>query len=391
MADRDSPILAAIQAPGNGRSSARSTRCRSARPVGSGFEAAGLGAMAAVGIHRGDELDRRARSRLARPGRSPTLVGEPPPGGRPRRAGARERPAHRGDHPAGRGRARPRPPPRRARRAHPARPAASADRRRARRPLGPSRRARRSARAARPTACSPPTAPGYETPDDRRRPPADRRLARRAVARRAAASIRRWRAGEGSILERFEPGGRDRRDARRSPGPPGSRPTQRSRSGSTASSPAASWPTSTAGPIELHVNQETLDSVARIVGISLANFRLARPARGIPDALSEPLRVGPGRLLSCATLDAGSSTPTPPPSVLLGLPLDELRGRHIGDFLRSDAATRAEALELIEREGRGVFDRPRLPGRREPRSRARPRWPGSSSATSAATSSGSAT
>ena len=75
-----------------------------------------------------------------------------------------------------------------------------------------------------------------------------------------------------------------------SPEPPGSPPTPPSRSGSTASWSAGSWPTSTGSPDALHVNHAALDSVARIVGISLANFRHRERFEGSERALPDAVR-----------------------------------------------------------------------------------------------------
>ena len=82
----------------------------------------GVRSIAAVGIHRGEAARRPAGDGLDGRRIDASLVGDPPPGERPRRARARERPAARGDHPSGGRRAGAAPPSRRARRAHPDRP-----------------------------------------------------------------------------------------------------------------------------------------------------------------------------------------------------------------------------------------------------------------------------
>jgi PAS domain S-box-containing protein len=165
--------------------------------------------------------------------------------------------------------------------------------------------------------------------------------------------VRRWQAGEGSILERFEPGvvTEETLNIAR-------------KSGVTA---YAAIPIRVedqlaggivvyfeGAPDTLHVNQAALDSVARIVGISLANFRHRDRFAKSEKRYRTLFEASPDAYLLCDAerwiIDANAAG-----ARLLGLPVEELRGRPISDFLRSDESSRSRALELIQREGRGMF------------------------------------
>ena len=197
-----------------------------------------------------------------------------------------------------------------------------------------------------------PDGAGYETTGqvDLAQPIADW-LSNLVPAQRSA--VRRWMAGEGSILERFVPGS--------------ATPETLALARATGMTAYAAIPIRVEGqlvggivayfarpPDDLHVNQSALDSVARIVGISLANFRLRERLDAsetryrnlfttAPDAY---LLVGSERLIVEANAAAGR---------LLGVPVEALLGRHIRDFLPSDESARARALDLIRSAGRGVF------------------------------------
>jgi PAS domain S-box-containing protein len=95
-------------------------------------------------------------------------------------------------------------------------------------------------------------------------------LAAAAPAKRSA--FRRWRAGEGSILERFEPGAvtDETLEIARASGVTAYAAIPIRVEGELAGGIVAYFD---GEPDELQVNQTVLDSVARIVGISLANFR----------------------------------------------------------------------------------------------------------------------
>jgi two-component system NtrC family sensor kinase len=176
-------------------------------------------------------------------------------------------------------------------------------------------------------------------------------LATAAPAERSV--VRRWQKGEGSILERFEPGVVTEETL-----------AIARKSGVTA---YAAIPIRVedqlvggivayfeGAPDKLHVNSAALDSVARIVGISLANFRHRERFAESEKRYRTLFEASPDAYLLCDEkrwiIDANAAG-----ARLLGLPVEELRGRPIGDFLRSDESSRARALDLISREGRGVF------------------------------------
>ena len=96
-------------------------------------------------------------------------------------------------------------------------------------------------------------------------------LAKSAPTQRSA--VRRWKAGEGSILERFEPGAvtAETLALARATGMTAYAAIPVRVDGELAGGIVAYFDRD---PDDLHVNRGALDSVARIVGISLANFRL---------------------------------------------------------------------------------------------------------------------
>ena len=102
------------------------------------------------------------------------------------------------------------------------------------------------------------------------RPPLSDWLIAAAPAERRV--FRRWRAGEGSILERFEPGvvSDETLELARTAGITAYAAIPIRVDDELAGGIVAYFDRS---PDELHVNHAALDSVARIVGISLANFR----------------------------------------------------------------------------------------------------------------------
>ena len=349
MADRDSPILMAIQAPGTVL--AGPLDALSLSPAGrSVLAAVGLGAMAAVGLHRGDELI----GALA-------LAWSDATDPRPSSASLLQAAAH-----VERALEN-------ARLIEEITARVEAERGLLRRldvldeltELGlavrtPDELADRSARLVREALQASGIAYGLFTADgsayeatrlvDIRSPMADY-LASSSPAEWQV--FRRWVAGEGSIFEAYEPGRFDDDVL-----------ALAAASGVTA---YAAMPIRVDGQLaggivayfdrpamELEVSQETLDSVARIVGISLANFRLRDRLEASQTRYRSLFELAPDAYVVCDAerwiVDANAAA-----SVLLGLPLDELRARHIGDFLRTDEATRASALELIGREGRGVF------------------------------------
>ena len=123
------------------------------------LEATGVGALAVVGIHRGEQLVGAMLDGLARRRPPATVVGDAAPGGRARRPRARERRPGRGDHPPCPGGAGARPTPGRALDELSRLGGVRRQRGRAGRPVGPSRRAgtRRERHGLRPVRR--PTAP----------------------------------------------------------------------------------------------------------------------------------------------------------------------------------------------------------------------------------------
>jgi two-component system NtrC family sensor kinase len=107
-------------------------------------------------------------------------------------------------------------------------------------------------------------------------------------------------------------------------------------------------------PDDLVVNRATLDSVASIVGISLANFRLRQRLGASELRYRNLFEAAPDAYLVCDRerwiIEANEAA-----GRLVGLPVEDVRGRHISEFLPADEATRARALELIATTGRGLF------------------------------------
>jgi PAS domain S-box-containing protein len=349
MADRDSPILAAIQAPGT--VSAGPIDGLPLSPAGrSALAAVGLGAMAAVGLHRGDELI----GALA-------LAWSDPAVPRPSSASLLQAAAH-----VERALEN-------ARLLEEITQRAEAERGLLRRldvldeltRLGQAAQtaeelAERSAQLVGQALGARGTAYGLFNADGSgyqtvrmigvSQPIADW-LRTASPAERSV--IRRWRSGEGSVLERFVPGvvTDETLELARVTGMTAYAAIPIRVDDELAGGIVAYFDRE---PDELHVNHEVLESVARIVGISLANFRLRDRLEASQTRYRSLFESAPDAYVVCDAerwiVDANAAA-----GVLLGLPLDELRGRHIGDFLRSDEATRAQTIELIEREGRGVF------------------------------------
>ncbi len=173
------------------------------------------------------------------------------------------------------------------------------------------------------------------------------------VAPTERSAVRRWQAGEGSILERFEPGAVT---------PETLAVAQAAGLTAYVAIPVRVDDELAGGllaffdrpPDDLSVNQAALDSVARIVAISLANFRLRERLEASQARYRNLFEAAPDAYVLCNAerwiIDANAAA-----GRLLGLPADELIGHHIREFLPTDEASRARALELISTAGRGLF------------------------------------
>ena len=146
--------------------------------------------------------------------------------------------------------------------------------------------------------------------------------------------VRRWQAGEGSVLERFEPGvvtAETLAIARES--------------GVTAYAaiPIRIGDELVGGivayfegaPDELIVNTAALDSVARIVGISLANFRHRERFEGSEARYRTLFEASPDAFLMC-DLDGTVLESNGAAARLFGLSIEAMLGRPVGDFLDVD-------------------------------------------------------
>ena len=133
------------------------------------------------------------------------------------------------------------------------------------------------------------------------RPPLSDWLVTAAPAERRV--FRRWRAGEGSILERFEPGvvSDETLELARTAGITAYAAIPIRVDDELAGGIVAYFDRS---PDELHVNHAALDSVARIVGISLANFRHRERFEGSEARYRTLFEASPDAYLLC---DAGGT------------------------------------------------------------------------------------
>lgn len=144
-------------------------------------------------------------------------------------------------------------------------------------------------------------------------------------------AFRRWRAGEGSILERFEPGvvTAETLEVARASGVTAYAAIPIRVDGELVGGIVAYFE---GAPDALHVNHAALDSVARIVSISLANFR-HRERFGRSEARYRTLfEASPDAYLLC-TLEGTIIEANGAANELYGAPLV---GLAVGDFLDLD-------------------------------------------------------
>jgi PAS domain S-box-containing protein len=157
-------------------------------------------------------------------------------------------------------------------------------------------------------------------------------------------AVRRWRAGEGSILERFEPGAvtEETLEIARA----------------TAMRAYAAIPIRVDGllaggmvayfdrdPDDLRVDVTVLDSVARIVGISLANFRHRERFERSEARYRTLFEASPDALL-LVTLDGTILEANGAADGLFGTPV---AGHRASDFLELDPVDRRRLEPIVER------------------------------------------
>jgi two-component system NtrC family sensor kinase len=157
-----------------------------------------------------------------------------------------------------------------------------------------------------------------------------------AAAPTARSAVRRWRAGEGSILERFEPGTvtDETLAMARASGVTAYAAIPIRVDGDLAGGIVAYFDRE---PDELQVDQTVLDSVARIVGISLANFRHRERFERSEERYRTLFEASPDACL-LLTLDGSIVDANSAADGLFGAPVVGHRA--------------AEFLELDEEEGR---------------------------------------
>ena len=174
------------------------------------------------------------------------------------------------------------------------------------------------------------------------RPPLSDWLVAAAPAERRV--FRRWRAGEGSILERFEPGvvSDETLELARTAGITAYAAIPIRVDDELAGGIVAYFDRS---PDELHVNHAALDSVARIVGISLANFRHRERFEGSERRYRTLFEASPDAYLLCAadgTIVEANGTA----EALYGGPLV---GLDVGAFLDVDRGAADRWRAMVER------------------------------------------
>ena len=174
------------------------------------------------------------------------------------------------------------------------------------------------------------------------RPPLSDWLVTAAPAERRV--FRRWRAGEGSILERFEPGvvSDETLELARTAGITAYAAIPIRVDDELAGGIVAYFDRS---PDELHVNHAALDSVARIVGISLANFRHRERFEGSEARYRTLFEASPDAYLLC---DAGGTIveANGTAEALYGGPLV---GLDVGGFLDVDRGAADRWRAMVER------------------------------------------
>ena len=175
------------------------------------------------------------------------------------------------------------------------------------------------------------------------RPPLSDWLVAAAPAERRV--FRRWRAGEGSILERFEPGvvSDETLELARTAGITAYAAIPIRVDDELAGGIVAYFDRS---PDELHVNHAALDSVARIVGDLAGQLPPSRAVRGLRGALPDAVRGVTRRLPPVRPPTARSSRPTGPPRRLYGGPLV---GLDVGAFLDVDRGAADRWRAMVER------------------------------------------
>ena len=208
-------------------------------------------------------------------------------------------------------------------------------------------------------------------PADRARPPL--RDARRRRRNRRVPAVAQGRAGQGDARRRHPPGRRRQRPGRLrrrrrstsgcclSPAPPASGRSARSRSG-----PARSWPArcsaSSSNPSQpCRSTKPALDSVARIGGIALANFRLRERLVSSEERYRTLFEESPDALLVSAldgtVLDANEAAVR-----LYRVNRGEVLGRYFGQLISADEREMARRRQIVWAQGRGTFsDRGRRP------------------------------
>ena len=166
-------------------------------------------------------------------------------------------------------------------------------------------------------------------------------LATAAPAARSA--VRRWMAGEGSILERFEPGvvSDETLAIARQSGVTAYAAIPIRVEDQLAGGIVAYFE---GAPDELMVNHAALDSVARVVGISLTNFRHRERFEGSEARYRTLFEASPDAFLMC-DVDGTVLESNDAAALLFGLTIEGMLGRPVTDFLDVDPMGREAAGE----------------------------------------------
>ncbi len=166
-------------------------------------------------------------------------------------------------------------------------------------------------------------------------------LATAAPAARSA--VRRWMAGEGSILERFEPGvvSDETLAIARQSGVTAYAAIPIRVEDQLAGGIVAYFE---GAPDELMVNHAALDSVARVVGISLTNFRHRERFEGSEARYRTLFEASPDAFLMC-DVDGTVLESNDAAALLFGLTIEGMLGRPVTDFLDVDPTGREAAGE----------------------------------------------